>query len=89
MASMTMTTTTLTTMALTMMRMKRMKTVTTMMNNIPELLAELASRSFYGALELKYEAGVVVLIRKTETLKPTEPTHRNNRSISHERNVTR
>jgi hypothetical protein len=66
-----------------------MKTVTTMKNDIPELLAELASTSFYGALELKFEAGVIVLIRKTETFKPTESNYGNNRSVSHERNLSR
>jgi hypothetical protein len=60
-----------------------------MKNNIPALLAELASRAFYGSLEFKYEAGVIVLIRKTETFKPTDPNYGNNRSVSHERNLSR
>jgi hypothetical protein len=35
-----------------------------------ELLAELACQRFYGSLEIKFEAGKVVLLRKTETIKP-------------------
>ena len=60
-----------------------------MKNDISELLAELARSTFYGAVELKYEAGVIVLIRKTETFKPTEPTHGSDRSASHDRNFCR
>ncbi len=42
-----------------------------------KLLKELEHKHFYGAVELKFESGHVVLIRKTETLKPQD--HRNNR----------
>lgn len=35
------------------------------------LLSELERTRFYGTLEMKFEAGHVVLIRKTETLKPS------------------
>ena len=38
---------------------------------IPELTQELERTRFYGSLELKYEDGRLVLIRKTETFKPT------------------
>jgi hypothetical protein len=58
-------------------------------DSIPEMLAGLQRSSFYGAVELKYEAGVIVLVRKSETFKPTEPTYGNNRSASHERNLSR
>ena len=34
------------------------------------LLADLQRQRFFGSIELKLEAGHVVLIRKTETLKP-------------------
>jgi hypothetical protein len=37
---------------------------------IPELTVELERSRFYGSLELKYEGGRLVLIRKTETFKP-------------------
>ena len=49
------------------------------MHNINELLAELACQWFYGSLEIKFEAGKVVLLRKTETIKPTVENCRNNR----------
>jgi hypothetical protein len=49
-----------------------------------KLLAELEAARFYGSLELKYEAGRVVLIRKTETFKPTESSYGNNRRMSHD-----
>jgi len=55
-----------------------------MTRRISELATELERSRFYGSLELKYEDGQLVLIRKTETFKPMEkPTgydnHRNNR----------
>jgi hypothetical protein len=37
---------------------------------IRELTTELERSRFYGSLELKYEDGRLVLIRKTETFKP-------------------
>jgi hypothetical protein len=40
--------------------------------DIPELLCDLEQSRFYGSLELKYEGGRLVLIRKTETFKPME-----------------
>ncbi len=39
-------------------------------NPIQALLQEMARRRFYGSLEIKLEAGKVVLLRKTETIKP-------------------
>lgn len=47
---------------------------------IDQLLRELERTRFYGAVELKYEAGHVVLIRKTETFKPTQ-NYGNNRGV--------
>lgn len=41
-----------------------------MTHEIRELTAELERSRFYGSLELKYEDGRLVLIRKTETFKP-------------------
>ena len=38
--------------------------------NVSQLLDELARSRFFGTLEIKLEAGRVVLLRKTETLKP-------------------
>jgi len=39
---------------------------------ISDLARELEKSRFYGSLELKYEDGRLVLIRKTETFKPME-----------------
>jgi hypothetical protein len=38
--------------------------------NFSEIFDRLQRDKFYGSLELKFEAGRVVLVRKTETLKP-------------------
>ena len=38
--------------------------------DISELTHELERSRFYGSLELKYEDGRLVLIRRTETFKP-------------------
>ena len=38
--------------------------------SITEIVHELERRQFYGSLELKFEAGRVVLLRKSETIKP-------------------
>ena len=45
-----------------------------MTTDVPTLLTELRAQNFYGSLELKFEAGRIVLIKKSETIKPTEPT---------------
>ena len=55
------------------------------MTELIAMLKQLEGSKFYGSLELKLEAGRVVLIRKSETFKPTEPNYGNNRSASHER----
>ena len=46
------------------------------LREVPTLLAQLQSDRFYGSLELKLESGEVVLIRKTETIKPNCRTNR-------------
>jgi hypothetical protein len=43
------------------------------------LLAELERSHFYGNLDVKFEAGRVVLLKKTETIKPNTSRCRNNR----------
>jgi hypothetical protein len=48
------------------------------------LLADLQRQRFFGSIELKLEAGHVVLIRKTETLKPIHD-YRGTRGTNHER----
>ena len=45
---------------------------------IREMLEELQAREFYGSLELKFEGGSIVLVKKTETMKPAD----NNRQRS-------
>ena len=54
-------------------------------NPIQALLQEMARRRFYGSLEIKLEAGKVVLLRKTETIKPVADDFRDNRGKYHER----
>jgi hypothetical protein len=53
---------------------------------LESLLADLQRQRFFGSIELKLEAGHVVLIRKTETLKPTDD-YRDNRGTRYERNT--
>jgi len=50
---------------------------------ITKLLKDFEERRFYGGLEIKFESGRMVLIRKTETLKPDN--FRNNRGSDNER----
>ena len=40
------------------------------MNDLVSLLRTLEATKFYGSLEAKFEAGRVVIIRKTETYVP-------------------
>jgi hypothetical protein len=54
------------------------------MNELNQLLSQLEQSRFYGSLEFKYEAGRVVLIRKSETFKPYESGYGKNRSIRNE-----
>ena len=57
---------------------------TNSMKTVPEVLHALERQRFYGSLEIKYEAGRVVLLRKTETIKPTGENCRMNRGIKNE-----
>lgn len=52
---------------------------------VNEILRSLEQSRFFGTLELKFEAGRVVLIRKTETLKPSAQDCRDNRGEADER----
>lgn len=54
------------------------------MKQIEAVLSELEREGFYGSLEVKFEAGQPVLLRKTETIKPTLSFHRDNRGESNE-----
>lgn len=51
------------------------------MNSVERVLKELEQDAFYGSVEIKFEAGKPVLLRKTETIKPTHEDRRNNRGI--------
>lgn len=52
---------------------------------IEKLVRELEHQRFYGVVELKFECGRVVLIRKTESIKPNALTdYRTNRGNSGE-----
>lgn len=53
------------------------------MQRLDRLLADLEHQRFYGSVEIKFEAGRVVLVRKTETIKPEHC--RDNRGKYHER----
>ena len=55
------------------------------MREVESVLTELARIGFYGTVEVKFEAGQPVLLRKTETIKPANERDRNNRG-SNERN---
>ncbi len=54
------------------------------MHSLDRLLHELERQRFYGSLEVKFEAGKVVLLRKTETIKPVADDCRDNRGTYHE-----
>jgi hypothetical protein len=47
-------------------------------SDVTRLLSQLQENHFYGSLELKFEAGCVVLLKKTETIKPKD-SYRDNR----------
>ena len=59
------------------------------MNDLFQLLGQLERDRFYGSLELKLEAGHIVLLKKTETFKPTQTSYGDNRGTTHERNQSR
>ncbi len=58
------------------------------MHELTQLLGDLQAARFYGTLELKLEAGHIVLLKKTETLKPTQRSYGDNRG-THEQNQSR
>ena len=45
-------------------------------DDLPAILDQLRRAAFYGSLELKFERGEIVLLKKTETIKPN---YRDNR----------
>lgn len=55
------------------------------MNELVQLLRQLEQSRFYGSLEVKFEVGVVTVIKKTESIKPgSAGGQRNNRGESYE-----
>ncbi len=45
--------------------------------NIVETIRDLERYGFYGSIEFKFENGKLVLVKKTETSRPTLDTRRN------------
>ena len=58
------------------------------MSELSQMLQQLEQSRFFGSLELKFESGHVVLLKKTETLKPTQTSYGENRGTC-ERNQSR
>ena len=54
-------------------------------NEFESLLSELEGQDFFGSLELKFEHGEIVLMRKMETIKTICKNPQDNRGESHER----
>jgi hypothetical protein len=54
---------------------------TTYAADIPQMLEKLYNQAFYGSLEIKLEAGRIVLLKKTETFKPKENATRQSEPI--------
>lgn len=52
------------------------------MNDLLKLLRQLEAMRFYGSLEVKFEAGQITVIKKTESIKPVASNHRDNRGIN-------
>ncbi len=50
---------------------------------VNDLLRSLEQSRFFGTVELKFESGRVVLIRKSETIKPSTNDCRDNRGADH------
>jgi len=40
------------------------------MDKLIQIIKDLIQKQFYGIIELQFEAGKIVLIRKSETIKP-------------------
>ena len=54
------------------------------MNDLIKLLRQLEAARFYGSVEVKFESGQVVVIRKTESIKPAVTNHRENRGATND-----
>ena len=49
------------------------------MSSVCRVLSQLERDRFYGSVEIKFEAGIPVLLRKTETIKPEPHDRQDNR----------
>jgi hypothetical protein len=56
---------------------------------LTSFLADLERNHFYGSVEIKFENGNVILIRKTENLKLTQPDYGNARGTANDYKPTR
>ncbi len=54
------------------------------MTELIRLLRQLEAARFYGQVEVRFEAGHITVIRKTESIKPREGDQRNNRGYERE-----
>lgn len=54
------------------------------MNELTQLLKQLEASHFYGSVEVRFEAGHITVIRKTESIKPNAGDHRKNRGQADE-----
>jgi hypothetical protein len=65
--------------------MEQPRRSTQAMTSVQRILSGLSDQRFFGTVELRFEAGHIVLLRKTETLKPTEEDCRDNRGPADDR----
>ena len=49
------------------------------------LIRELERTRFWGSLEIQFQAGVVGMLKKTETMKPQDMVQRNNRGAENDK----
>jgi len=49
------------------------------MNDLQQMLSDIERTKFYGSIEVKFEAGKAVLIKRSETFKPTSNSYGYNR----------
>jgi hypothetical protein len=56
---------------------------TRVLSSVARTLASLGEQGFFGTVELKFEAGCVVLLRKSETIKPEDCRDNRDHSDDH------
>jgi hypothetical protein len=58
--------------------------------SVTDMMSDLERARFFGSIEVKFEAGRVVLVKKTETIKASgdkaEQNYRDTRGVSHDHN---